>query len=141
MNGWSYLIINKLEGTPLETLWEMLPHHNKIVILHELGKLIREVHSLPTTGLESIDCHWPQFLEKQIKNCIEQHQITGLSPHLLQQLPTYLESIREILPKFKNPVILTGEYTPMNFLVRQEEGIWHICGLIDFGDAMLGLAR
>ncbi|KTC87137.1 Phosphotransferase enzyme family protein [Legionella drozanskii LLAP-1] len=27
----------------------------------------------------------------------------------------------------------------MNFLVTQIDGVWHICGLIDFGDAMLGL--
>jgi len=27
----------------------------------------------------------------------------------------------------------------MNFLVKQEAGIWHIHGLIDFGDSMLGL--
>ena len=36
-------------------------------------------------------------------------------------------------------MILTGEYTPMNFLVKQVEGVWHIDGLLDFGDAMLGL--
>lgn len=36
-------------------------------------------------------------------------------------------------------MILTGEYTPMNFLVKQVDGDWHISGLIDFGDAMLGL--
>ena len=27
----------------------------------------------------------------------------------------------------------------MNFLVKQTAGIWHIHGLIDFGDSMLGL--
>jgi len=27
----------------------------------------------------------------------------------------------------------------MNFLVKQVSGIWHVSGLIDFGDAMLGL--
>jgi len=48
-------------------------------------------------------------------------------------------SIKEALPKIKQPVILTGEYTPMNFLVKQVDGVWHISGLIDFGDAMLGL--
>ena len=137
--GWPYLIISKLEGTNLETLWEMMPHNNKVVILRELGALIREVHALPTDGLEAIDCHWSQFLEKQIANCIEQHQTKGLPETLLQQLPAYLESIKEALPKIKKPVILTGEYTPMNFLVKQADGVWHISGLIDFGDAMLGL--
>ena len=45
----------------------------------------------------------------------------------------------EYLPTIKTPVILTGEYTPMNFLVTQKFGIWHIAGLIDFGDSMLGM--
>jgi hygromycin-B 7''-O-kinase len=137
--GWPYLIIRKLEGTNLETLWEMMPHNNKVVILRELGQLIREVHALPTDGLEAIDCHWPQFLEKQIANCVEQHQTKGLSATLLQQLPAYLDSIKETLLKIEKPVILTGEYTPMNFLVQQIDEVWHISGLIDFGDAMLGL--
>ncbi len=139
--AWPYLIMSKLEGTNLETLWETMPHNNKIVILRELGKLIREVHALPTDGLEAIDCHWPQFLEKQKANCVEQHQTKGLPTALLQQLPAYLDASREILPEFKKPVILTGEYTPMNFLVNQVNGVWHISGLIDFGDAMLGLPQ
>lgn len=137
--GWPYLIISKLEGTNLETLWETMPYNNKVVILRELGLLIREVHALPTDGLEAIDCHWPKFLEKQMANCVEQHQTKGLSATLLQQLPAYLDSIKETLPKIKNPVILTGEYTPMNLLVQQINDVWHISGLIDFGDAMLGL--
>lgn len=137
--GWPYFIMSKLEGINLETLWEMMSYNNKVVILRELGQLIREVHALPTDGLEAIDCHWPQFLEKQIANCIEHHQTKGLPDALLQQLPAYLDSIKEALPKIKKPVILTGEYTPMNFLVKQVDGVWHISGLIDFGDAMLGL--
>lgn len=139
--AWSYLVISKLEGTNLETLWEKMPHNNKVIILRELGALIQEVHALPTDGLETIDCHWPQFIEKQIANCVEQHRAKGLSRALLQQLPAYLDSSKEILPEFKKPVILTGEYTPMNFLVNQVNGVWHISGLIDFGDAMLGLAE
>lgn len=137
--GWPYLIMSKLEGINLETLWETMPHNNKMVILRELGALIQEVHALPTDGLEAINCHWQQFLEKQIANCVEQHQTKGLSTALVQQIPHYLNSIKDVLPAIKKPVILTGEYTPMNFLVEQVDGIWHISGLIDFGDAMLGL--
>ncbi|KTD25174.1 Phosphotransferase enzyme family protein [Legionella maceachernii] len=139
IEGWPYLIISRVEGTLLETLWQNMEHSNKVVIIHELGALIREVHALSTDGLEVIDCHWPKFIEKQITNCIEQHRAKGLSQPLLEQLPAYLNSIKEELPKFEKPVLLTGEYTPMNFLVNQVDGIWHICGLIDFGDAMLGL--
>jgi hygromycin-B 7''-O-kinase len=49
-----------------------------------------------------------------------------------------LLKVQGSLLTIKNPVLLTGEYTPMSFLVIQSEGVWHISGLIDFGDAMLG---
>ena len=138
-SGWPYIIMTKLEGTLLETLWGEMDVDNKLIIIRELGALIKEVHSQPTDGLEAIDCHWVQFIQKQMANCLQQHQSTQLPKILLQQLPAYLELIQTKLPKINLPVILTGEYTPMNFLVKQTEGVWHIDGLIDFGDAMLGL--
>lgn len=135
---WPYIIMTKLEGTLLETLWHTLDHNNKLIIMSELGALIKEVHSLPTQGLETIDCHWKPFIENQIIGCIENHKIKQLSTTLLQQIPSYIEEVKESLLGIEQQVILTGEYTPMNFLVTNIEGIWHITGLIDFGDAMLG---
>lgn len=137
--GWPYIIMTKLEGTLLETLWEKMDYHNKVVIIRELGLLIQEVHALPIEGLEEIDCHWKRFIHTQIDHCVEKHQSTQLSDFLIQQIPVYLKLIKDDLLKIKKPVILTGEYTPMNFLVKSISGIWHIDGLIDFGDAMLGL--
>ncbi|STX51489.1 Aminoglycoside phosphotransferase [Legionella busanensis] len=135
---WPYLIMTQLKGTLLETLWHTLDHNNKLIIISELGLLIREVHSLPTHGLESIDCYWQAFIENQIANCIENHRSKNLPEKLLRQMPAYIETIKPSLVKIDRPVILTGEYTPMNFLVTHIEGAWHISGLIDFGDAMLG---
>lgn len=138
--GWPYIIMNKLDGTLLEGLWETLDYNNKMVIIRELGALIKEVHGLPTQGLEAIDCHWEVFIDNQINQCLGQHQSKGLPDFLLTQIPDYLEDIENDLRNIKKPVLLTGEYTPMNFLVKQIGGVWHIDGLIDFGDAMLGLA-
>lgn len=138
-SGWLYIVMSQLEGTILGTLWEEMDHSNKTIILSELGALIKEMHALPIEGLESIDSYWEKFIEKQIANCVKHHQSKLLPEKLLQQIPNFLDSVKPILPKINQPVILTGEYTPMNFLVKQTDGIWHIDGLIDFGDAMLGL--
>ncbi len=86
-----------------------------------------------------IDCHWEKFIDRQIHHCVEQHKTTKLPAFLLPQIPGYLESIQFFLKKIKKPVLLTGEYTPMNILVNQLSGNWHVDGLFDFGDAMLGL--
>ncbi len=141
ISGWPYIVMSRLEGTLLEDLWERLDHSNKTVIIRELGSLIHEVHSLPTEGLESIDCHWQQFIFQQLNQCKAQHRDTHLPDELVQQIPMYLESMKKYLPEINKPVILTGEYTPMNLLVSQKSGVWHITGLIDFGDSMLGMPQ
>lgn len=137
--GWSYIIMSQLDGTLLETLWDTMNHDNKMIIIQELGALIREVHTLPTAGLEAIDCHWDRFIHKQITECRERHRSVGLPNTLVEKIPSYLNTTKDSLVKIEKPVLLTGEYTPMNFLVKQTHGVWHIDGLIDFGDSMLGL--
>jgi hygromycin-B 7''-O-kinase len=139
VSGWPYIIMSKVDGTLLEEIWEELGHDNKVTIMNELGTLIREVHALPTNGLEEIDCNWNQFIQQQIDQCTERHRSKGLSQTLIDQIPTYIEPIKESLMLHAKPVLLTGEYTPMNFLVNKVDSLWHIAGLIDFGDCMLGL--
>ncbi len=103
--------------------------------------MIKEVHAIPTNGLEEIDCHWEAFINKQILNCVNQHRNRLLAESLVQQIPAYLIPIEQSLRAIEKPVLLTGEYTPMNFMVKKIAGVWHIDGLFDFGDAMLGLAE
>lgn len=138
ITGWPYIIMTQLDGTLLETLWLTLDHDNKLAIMREIGALIKEVHSLPTKGLESIDCHWTSFIKHQIKHCVAHHQVKKFPGSLLEQIPAYIEQVDKTLSQIDKPVLLTGEYTPMNFLVTQIDGVWHVSGLIDFGDTMLG---
>ncbi len=139
LSGWPYIITNRLDGVLLEGLWEKLTENNKMILIREIGELIREVHALQVMGLEAIDCHWPQFISQQMDHCVAQHQATGLPENLIKQIPTYLNAAKNLLPSLQKPVLLTGEYTPMNLLVQQQSGSWHIHGMIDFGDCMLGL--
>ncbi len=138
ISGWPYIVMTKIPGTLLEELWENMEFSNKLIIVRELGSLIQEVHLLPTEGLEEIDSHWSEFINKQITFCENKHQ-SDLPKPLAEQIPTYLESIKTSLMQMNKPVILTGEYTPMNILVNQVKGVWHITGMIDFGDSMLGM--
>jgi hygromycin-B 7''-O-kinase len=43
-----------------------------------------------------------------------------------------------LIPMDAPPVILTGEYIPENFLLRDEGAGWRLSGLIDFGDVFTG---
>ena len=139
LDGWPYLIMSRIEGRTLEGLWEKLPFENKVSLIRKLGNLIREVHSIPTNGLESIDSHWASFLENQIVNCAERHRSLNLPVTMVDGIPAYLEATSPLLPRNIRPVLLTGEYTPMNLIVKETNGFWDLHGLIDFGDSLLGL--
>ncbi len=141
MNQWPYMIMSQLHGTLLETLWDKMEYDNKIIIMKELGELIREVHSLPINKLKNINCQWNNFIEKQILQCEEHHRSRKLSEQLIKQIPEYLKPIINSISHIEKPVLLTGEYTPMNILVEKKSDTWHISGLFDFGDCMLGLAE
>lgn len=137
--GWPYIVMDFLDGTLLEGLWETLPQSNKKILISELGALIKEVHSLDTDGLIGLQNDWDHFIKQQMEGCVEQHRKNELPPALIEELPSYIKAIE--LPRLKKPVLLTGEYTPMNCLVKQTDGVWHLAGLIDFGDAKIGLPQ
>ena len=139
IDGWPYLVMSRIEGITLETIWNTLDPPQKLRLIREIGQLIKQVHSLPTEGLQAIDFHWPQFLENQYLHCLKRHQKNGLKETLLKQLPDYLRTSPPIPRDAFKPVLLTGEYTPFNLLVRPEDDHWTLCGMIDFGDCMLGL--
>ena len=44
-DGWPYLIMSKVEGETLESIWVDLEFENKVTLMREIGLLIREVHS------------------------------------------------------------------------------------------------
>lgn len=135
---WFYIIMSKIEGVILEEVWPVMSHENRLTIIQELGVLIKQVHQLPVENLAEINCSWKDFIDNQISSCIENHREKHLPYNLIQQIPAYIEQVKSGLYEDKHVVLLTGEYTPMNILVTKTTDTWHITGLVDFGDAMLG---
>lgn len=136
--GWPYLVMSRVEGNTLENVWSSLQAENKLSLIREIGSLIKEVHVLSTQGLEAIDSHWPEFIEKQKSQCLERHRVKKMKPELLEDLPAYLATAQKQLPQKITSVLLTGEYTPFNLLVKEVSGHWILSSMIDFGDCMLG---
>ncbi|MCX7361510.1 MAG: aminoglycoside 3'-phosphotransferase/choline kinase family protein [Alphaproteobacteria bacterium] len=57
---------------------------------------------------------------------------------LAQGLDDYVRDAAPLIPCRPSSVILTGEYIPENFILRQDTSGWQLAGLIDFGDVMTG---
>ena len=128
--GWPWLLMTQLAGSPLTGAWPGLPEADKCRLLHRLGALAASVHALPVGDMAALAPAWPDFLAGQHARCHGRQQRTGLPAHLLAQLDDFLAGP---LPQGRG-VILTGEYTPMNLLVQGGQ----LSGMFDFGDGLVG---
>jgi len=135
---WPYLVITRMSGEVGEEVWPKLSEDQKERILRQIGQVISEVQRVPAGKLLELEPRWDQFILKQIQNCRTRHERLGLPQKYLDGLETYLSEAALIARTDRTPVILTGEYIPENFLMREDSTGWNLSGLIDFGDVMTG---
>jgi hygromycin-B 7''-O-kinase len=141
LDGWPYLIMTQLEGILLEDVWAATDLSDQIQLLRQVGALIARVQTLDPGPIAAIGPRWDDFLAVQRAGCHARHARLGLPPPLLAELDAYLDRVIPAIPRAVAPVILTGEYTPMNLLVMRCTGRWQLTGLIDFGDVWSGIAE
>jgi hygromycin-B 7''-O-kinase len=137
-DGWPYLVITRLSGVLGADAWPSLPEAQKERLLAQIGAVIAEVQRVPPGALAEIEPRWPDLMRQQIAGCRAHHARLGLSQKFLDGLDALLRDAAELIPMDPQPVILTGEYIPENFLLDCPGDDCVLAGLIDFGDVMTG---
>ena len=128
--GWPFIVMTQLAGEPLTGSWPTMPEAQRLELLRTLGALAAEVHALPVGDLAALAPAWPDFITRQRAGCARRQLRTGLPAQLLLALPDFLEGP---LPEGP-PVLLTGEYTPMNLFTVDGR----LAAMFDFGDGLVG---
>ena len=129
-DGWPYLLMSQLAGEPLTQTWLLMREPQRLDLLAALGALAAEVHALPVADMAALAPSWSEFIARQREGCAGRQQRTGLPEHLLEALPDFIAGE---LPQGP-PVILTGEYTPMNLFTVDGR----LAAMFDFGDGLVG---
>ena len=135
---WPYLAMTRVQGATGEEVWPTLDDAAKERLIGRIGELIAEVQRVPPGGLVLLEPKWEPFIEAQIAGCRAHHERLGLPAKFLVGLDDYVREAALLIPRRIAPVILTGEYSPENFILRREASGWQLAGLIDFGDVMTG---
>jgi hygromycin-B 7''-O-kinase len=137
-DGWPYLVITRLSGVLGSEVWPGLTESQKERLLAEIGATIAEVQRVPVGALAEIEPRWDVFMQRQIAGCRARHERLGLAQKFLDGLDDLLRDAAVLIPMHPQPVILTGEYIPQNFMLASRGDDWHLAGLIDFGDVQTG---
>ncbi len=136
--NWTYVVLSRLPGRTIESVWLECSHEEKASILKRIGEIMAKVHSVHVGDLKSLDPKWSEFLNYQIIHCFERHKKLGMPSWFLKDLKAFVHDSVHLIPEVFDSVILTGEYTPFNLMTEKQDNKWTVSGMIDFGDAMIG---
>ncbi len=135
---WTYVIISRLKGQTLDEHWSGFEFGTKRKLMEQIGAIMKSAHAIAPDHTILLEPDWKIFLHKQFQGCYSRHLKQGMPSWFMNQLEDYLNRHFQLIPSDFTPVLLTGEYTPFNFLVNDVNEEWNYSGMIDFGDAMIG---
>ena len=144
---WSYLVFEYIPGVSLGQARAHLSPEALLELAVQMGTYLHELHKI-TTKFQSIGrtlgqaITWERFsdfIEKQISQCVANHQQwNDLPVHLLEQLPAYLLPMEELIDLDAPLHLIHADLTADHVLGTQRCAGWHTLAIIDWGDARLG---
>jgi hygromycin-B 7''-O-kinase len=134
-DGWSYLLMSRVPGVPLDVAWPDVPAPARAALAAQAGELLAALHRVPPPVMPGWypDMAWPEWVARQRAACEQSQRGLGLAPEWADQVPGFLGSVT--FPD-EEPVLLHTEVMRQHLLV--EPGPWRLAGLIDFEPAMCG---
>ncbi|HEU4455618.1 MAG TPA: phosphotransferase, partial [Longimicrobium sp.] len=136
MEGWHYVVMERLPGRLLSDAWEEIGEEDRAEISRRLGEAVARLHALPVDGLDVPAPEWDAFMRDQAAGCAARHASLGAPPEWVEQIPAFLAS--NPLPESGRRALLHTEVMREHVLVDRTDGGWAITGLFDFEPAMIG---
>ncbi|HEY6312945.1 MAG TPA: aminoglycoside 3'-phosphotransferase/choline kinase family protein [Streptosporangiaceae bacterium] len=136
-DGWGYVLMSRLPGVPLDTVWDKLSAADRARLAAQLGETIAALHQLPPPQISGWwPADWRGFVARQRAQCVGEQCALGLSALWADQIPAFLDAVA--LPS-GTPVLLHTEVMRQHLLAAEgPAGTWRLSGLIDFEPAMRG---
>lgn len=138
VGNWPYLIMTRVRGVPLRTVWHDMPPEDQHNVAVELGRLLARQHGLTVEGLSAVPANWSGLVQKRIQECVERRRAQGLAQEWLAQIAAFLQSAQPLHPPHFTPVVVTGDFHQYHLTVERAGGRWQLAGYFDFDDATIG---
>lgn len=136
-DGWGYVLMSRLPGVPLDTVWDQVPAAGRDRLADQLGETISALHQLPPPAIEKWwPADWPGFVAERRARCAGEQRDLGLAASWADQIPGFLDAVAFSTDTL---VLLHTEIMREHLLVTEDAGgSWRLSGLIDFEPAMRG---
>jgi len=130
--------MSQLKGTYLGDVWDTLNYENRLSIVEDLAKTMRDFHTLLAGEATGQEKSWIKFVQKRSRECVRHHRSEEAPEYFLQQIPAFLAKASPLYPRDLIATIVYGDWHQYHLLVTEKQGRWQLCGLFDFDDAQVG---
>jgi hygromycin-B 7''-O-kinase len=139
IDGWCYLIMDRVRGRPLDGIWDTLSSSERIHLAEQVGWFLKALHTMDVREMSSSHVEWPRFVRDQAENCLDVQRRRGLESRWLEQIPPFLRQAD--LSSDTRPVLLHTEIMRSHLFAERNVSAWSLSGAIDFEPAMMGAAE
>jgi hygromycin-B 7''-O-kinase len=136
LEGWTYLVLTRVPGTPLEAVWERLPPEARARAARRAGEIVAEHHALALPGAGVPAPPWPAFVAERAEQARARLAASPRTRAWAEALPAFLAPILPSLGSAPR-VFVNGDVTEEHLLVAPD-GSGEVIGLVDLADAMVG---
>ncbi len=133
---WLYIVMTRLSGCTLAEAWHTIGMRDRFQLMRETGAALAALHATATDEFTPPAVDWPRFMDDQRASCRDRQLARGLGA-------PWVDAVDDFLTRWAPSddgarVLLHTEVMREHLLVERREGAWHLSGLMDFEDAMLG---
>jgi hygromycin-B 7''-O-kinase len=137
--SWSYIVMSRLPGSSLAEAWGAIDRPGRLRLMGEVGQGLAELHASAAEGFAPQAVDWPRFMDEQRSGCRDRQIAQGLGA-------PWVDGIDEFLARWtpggeSARALLHTEVKREHLLVERRDGVWHVSGLVDFEDAMVGASE
>src|SRR5205823_13682022 len=109
---------------------------DRVRLMREVGEALGGLHAMPTHGLAPLVIDWPRFVDAQRDSCRDRQIARGLPA-------SWADAVNGFLARWTPRddgarALLHTEVMREHVVVHHHEGAWHISGLLDFAESMVG---
>ena len=133
-----FALLEWLEGEPLDEALRDGDAGTALDLAAACGTVLAEIHETrfpapgflgPDLGVERPMPHWAPAVQAALDGPVG----GSLGPELAARVRCAVQSSAdEVEPIWSEAALAHADFKPWNLLARQEAGVWHICGVLDW---------
>jgi hygromycin-B 7''-O-kinase len=145
LEGWRYLISADLPGMQIQHVMAEFSAADFETVAVELGQFMACLHTIRVPEFARATRApfgpWSAYLDRGVSDAERIHAARGNAPEWVRQISELLDQQRPRLLRLGPPVLVHADLTPEHIILREGNGRWHLCGILDLADAMIAPAE